>query len=222
MGEPTAATARTPRNGPSTRRLVGWTFWFCLAALWLIHLPHEVSYWMLALAEKASLEGRTDEALAWVERAKEWTPKSLLPLKVAGRAMQKAGKLDDLGRIDLILQKPDLTPTEKADLHLEKHNILKRQKRWNEAIAELDEAANFKGELRPSQERFQLLMLAGGREDEARREIDQLLAASSTDAQRAQVHLFKCEFHQVRSEWVEALKEFDAAAVLQPTLRPSV
>jgi tetratricopeptide (TPR) repeat protein len=220
MQEPTTATARPPARGPSLRRLIWWMIWFSLTGWLLIRLPSEVSYWMLALAEKASVEGRTDEALAWVERAKQWTPKSTLPRRVMALALQKAGKLDELGRIDLVLQGDDLSPKEKAELHLEKSEIFQRKRRWDDAIAEFDEAANFKGELRPSKERFELLMLAG-REDEARREVDQMLAASSTDAQRAQVHLFKCDFHQMRSEWAEALEEFDAAAALQPTLRPS-
>src|SRR6478609_2206924 len=99
MEDSAAATARKLFRGPLLRRLVWWTIWFCLTSWLLIRLPQEVSYWMLALAEKASVEGRTDEALQWVERAKPWTPKSSLPLKVMAQVLQKAGKLDDLGRI---------------------------------------------------------------------------------------------------------------------------
>lgn len=220
MEEPTAAIARKPVRGPSLRRLVWWMIWFSLAAWLLIRLPTEVSYWMLALAEKASVEGRTDEALAWVERAKEWTPKTTLPVIVKADILQQAGKLDNLSRLDLILE-ADLRPAERAEFHQQKSRILRRQKRWNEALAELDSAANFKGDLRPSKERLELLILAR-REDEARREIDQLLEASPTDADRVQLHLWKCELHQTRSEFAEALQEFDAAAELQPKLRPSV
>jgi tetratricopeptide (TPR) repeat protein len=221
MEEPTAATARKSARGPSLRRLMWSTIWFCLAAWLLIRLPHEVSYWMLALAEKASLEGRTDAALAWVERAKEWTPKSVLPRNVAALILQKAGKLDELGRIDFVLEKDDLTPEQRAALHLEKSDLLRRKRRFDDALAELDKAADYKGALRPSQQRLELLLLAK-QEDQARREVKQLLDACSTDAERAQVHLRKCEFHQKQAQWEEALQEFDAAAVLDPKLRPSI
>lgn len=219
MQEPTAATPRKPSAGPSVRRLVWMTFWFCLASLALIRLPHEVSYWMLALAEKASIEGRTDDALAWVERAKPWSPAPLLPLKISAQILHKAGKLDQLGRIDLILQ-GDLTPAQKAEAHLEKSAILRRQQRWDDAIAEFDKAADFNGKLRPSGERLALL-LAAGRQEDAVREVNQLLKAATSDAQKIALHLALAEVYQLSSKWSEALREFDEAVALKPDLRPS-
>lgn len=219
MEEPTAATARQSPAGPSLRRLVWMTFWFCLTSLVLIRLPHEMSYWMLAMAEKASLEGRTEEALALVERAKPWMPESLLPLKVSAQILQKAGKLDDMGRIDLILQ-AQLTPAQKAEAHLEKSQILRRMRRWDDAIAEFDKAADYDGELRPSEKRLALL-LAAGREEDALREVNQLLKTATSDRQKVALHLALAEVYQLSSNWNEAIREFDEAASLKPDLRPS-
>lgn len=212
-------TARKPFRGPSLRRIIGWTLWLCLAAGLLIRLPHEVSYWMLALAEKASLEGRTDEALQWVEQAKPWTAKSSLPDTVHGFILQRAGEIDELGRIDRHLQSNPRS-TKKAELYLAKSAIFQRRGRWEDAIREFDNAANYQANLRPSIERFDLLLQAK-RVVEAQREVDQMLKAAESDADKVKVYLGLSMVHRLRSRWQEALQTYDEAAALEPELRPS-
>lgn len=220
MEAPEYNKPKQPARAPELRSLLRWTFWFCVAAALLIRFPHEVSYWMLALAEKASLEGRTEEALAWIERAKPWTPESSLPLKVLGSVKQKAGQLDELGRIDLVLQ-ADLLASQRASLHLKKSEIFQKRGRWKDAIAEFDEAANYDGDLRPSLARLELLMLAG-EDKQAQREIDQLLKAASSDDEKAALLQQISGVYQRRSRWDEAIRAFDEAAQIKPELRPSI
>jgi tetratricopeptide (TPR) repeat protein len=174
MDEPTAATARKHSVGPSLRRLVWMTFWFCLASLALIRLPHEVSYWMLALAEKASLEGRTEEALAWVERAKPWTPESALPIQRQTQILLRDKKTDPIALLDTLLAQ-ELDHKRKTDLHLLKSGIYHERKQYEDALKELDAAADYRGDLRPSTERLTLLLLLD-RKDDAKRELAQIAA----------------------------------------------
>jgi tetratricopeptide (TPR) repeat protein len=154
----------------------------------------------------------------WIERAKEWTPKSSLPLRIAAGVSERAGKVDELGRIDLILQDSNLTPQEKAALHLEKSALLQRKGRWADALAEFDRAADFQGDLRPSGKRFALLMLAG-RTDDATREVEQLLKASNSDSEKTRLHLELSVIYRKQQRWEDALREFDAAVELKPELR---
>lgn len=177
MEQSRPAAARKLADGPSLRRLVWWTFWFCLTALVLIRLPQEVSYWLLALAEKASLEGRTDEALAWVERAKEWTPESSLPIAMQAEILLRDKKSDPIALLDALLAK-ESTVKQKAALHLLKSDIYRTRDEYAAALREFDAAANLRGDLRPSQRRFELLLLAGDR-DQARRELNQIAAQAS-------------------------------------------
>lgn len=170
-----ANAARKPARGPSLRRIIAWTLWLCLAAWLLIRLPHEVSYWMLALAEKASLEGRTDEALQWVERAKPWTPDSPLPYDRQAQLLARDKKSDPLAAADLLLS-ADPPNKIKARLHLFKSSILRDRGKHEKALESFDAAANFEGDLRPSTDRLELLLLADER-DEAKRELAQVADA---------------------------------------------
>jgi len=119
----------------------------------------------------------------------------------------------------LILQ-AKLTPAQKAEAHLEKSQILRRMRRWDEAIAEFDKAADFEGKLRPSERRLALL-LSAGRQEEALREVNQLLNAATSDDQKVALHLALAEVYQLSSNWKEAIREYDEAVSLKPELRPS-
>src|SRR5688572_30519117 len=94
---PTKRTQEARSRGPTMRSLIWWTFWLLLASAAIAHLPYEVGYWMLALAEQSSQEGRTEEALAMIERAKPWLPESELPFLVQANALARGEKKDPLG-----------------------------------------------------------------------------------------------------------------------------
>jgi tetratricopeptide (TPR) repeat protein len=168
-----APSKRTPPRGPSQRTLIWWTIWLVLISSALIHLPYEVSYWMLALAEQASQEKRFDDAWHWMESAKQWVPESTLPVALEVQLLYRQGKDDPLAPIDDRLKTEQSSKTIAA-LLLRKSALLAGEGKLELALEALDKAAEVKGNLRPSVERAHLLLQLD-RQDEAKREMAQML-----------------------------------------------
>src|SRR3954468_2918008 len=128
--------ARKPiRRGAAWRGMLSWSFWLMLALVALCQLPFEVGYWQLALAEKASQEGRTEEALAWIAQAKEWLPENPLPFQVQAIVLSKGGKTDPLAAIEAILKQNPPNKI-KVPLHLKASAIYKQKGQYEESLRE--------------------------------------------------------------------------------------
>ena len=207
------------RGRPSDRRtvrgMISWLIWIVLLTSIVGHIPAEVSYWQLALAEQASLEGRTDDALAWIEQAKQWTPDETLPLQRQVRILATASK-DPLIAIDAVLH--DDPPAKfKARLHLQKSAIYQTQEKYAEALKEYDAAADFQGNLRPALERAHLLLRLD-RKEEAKREVRQAINAIDSWLLGAETQDNNVAYHLalLGDNLEEALKRADRAVAQQP------
>src|SRR4051794_21313935 len=122
--EPAANHPTKRTGGPPLRPLIWWTIWLCIASWMLVRIPTEVSYWQLALAEQASQQGRNEQALQWIEQAKQWTPESALPYERQAQILLKEKKANPLAAIDKMLASNPPNAM-KARLHLVKSEILK-------------------------------------------------------------------------------------------------
>lgn len=156
----------------NTRGMIGWMIWVLLLTTIVGHIPSEVSYWQLALADHASLEGRTEDALAWIERARQWSIDETLPLQRQVAVLARDGK-DPIAAIDAVLQE-DPPAKFKANLHLQKSAVYQTQEKYSDALKEYDAAADFRADLRPATARAHLLMRLD-RKEEAKREMRQAI-----------------------------------------------
>jgi tetratricopeptide (TPR) repeat protein len=212
---PNAARKPASRR-PTLRSLFWWTFWLLLASSAVAWLPYEVGYWMLALAEQASQQGRTEEALSWVEQAKPWLPESELPFLVQANTLARGERKDPLFALEAML-KTDPPNKIKAALLVKKSQIHKEQGDYEKSLKAFDQAADFVGSLRPSTDRLEILLLAA-RRDEAKRELSQVIKDwEARGVESSQVDNTLAYFSALLNDKVdEALKRVGIALTEKP------
>lgn len=88
------------------------TFVLLLAALLvqgILHVPYEISYWLLARAELLAEAGEFDAANSLIERAEKWAPKSPWNSVEKAEVLRREGRMDEaIATIDqLVANDPD-------------------------------------------------------------------------------------------------------------------
>lgn len=168
---PADIPSRPASRRPLWRRTVFWAFLAMLAILAVQRFPAEVSYWYLASAEIAAEQGDIEKAVRLTEQALRWAPNDSLAHETRANVLLLANRPEEaLVSIDEALR-GNPGPQTRLVLLYQRSLIHKEEGRFEQALSDLDAAAELAPRLRPSFERAELL-IALQRKEEAAREVE--------------------------------------------------